>query len=164
VSLVSSGTSGEESTFLDASENGDDVFFLTSARLAPQDLDGALDVYDARVCSGSSPCLAGGSAVSPPCATADACRAAPSPQLGVFGAPPSATFNGAGNPVPSASKPVVRKKALTLAQKRAAALHRCRVKPRRKRRLCEAQARRAYRAGVRAKRSHIGVTMKKGSR
>ncbi len=164
VSLVSSGTSGEESAFLDASESGDDVFFLTSAQLAPQDLDSALDVYDAHVCSSSSPCLAGGSAVSPPCATADACRTAPSQQPGVFGAPPSATFNGAGNPVPSASKPVVRKKALTLAQKRAAALRKCRSKPRRKRAACEAQARKAYRANVRAKRSRVGVTTKKGSR
>ena len=33
VSLISSGTSSEESAFLDASENGDDVFFLTTARL-----------------------------------------------------------------------------------------------------------------------------------
>ncbi len=165
VNLVSSGTSGEESAFLDASESGDDVFFLTAAQLAPQDVDGALDVYDAHVCTAASPCLAGGSATPPPCTTADSCRAAPASQPGVFGAPPSATFSGAGNLTPpSVARPVVKKKVLTLAQKRAAALRKCRAKPRRKRATCEAQARRAYRAGVRAKRSRSGVTTKKGSR
>ena len=39
VSLISSGTSSEESVFLDASETGDDVFFLTAARLTAQDVD-----------------------------------------------------------------------------------------------------------------------------
>ena len=34
VGLISSGTSLEESAFLDASESGEDVFFLSSARLA----------------------------------------------------------------------------------------------------------------------------------
>ena len=49
VALISSGTSSEESAFLDASENGDDVFFLTAARLSGFDTDGALDIYDASV-------------------------------------------------------------------------------------------------------------------
>ncbi len=35
VGLISSGESTEESAFLDASENGDDVFFLTASQLAP---------------------------------------------------------------------------------------------------------------------------------
>ena len=50
VALISSGTSSHESAFLDASESGDDVFFLTAAQLVPDDLDGSDDVYDARVC------------------------------------------------------------------------------------------------------------------
>jgi hypothetical protein len=49
VSLISSGTSPEESAFLDASENGNDVFFLTASKLASTDVDNALDVYDASV-------------------------------------------------------------------------------------------------------------------
>jgi hypothetical protein len=115
VSLISSGTSGEESAFLEASANGDDVFFLTSAQLSGQDTDAALDVYDAHVCEASSPCPSP-LAVSPPaCTTADSCRAAPSPQPGIFGAPPSATFSGTGNlapPSPSAlPKKVVKKTA-----------------------------------------------------
>ncbi|HEY7829103.1 MAG TPA: hypothetical protein VIC06_00880 [Solirubrobacteraceae bacterium] len=163
VGLISSGTSGEESAFVDASESGDDAFFLTAAQLAPQDLDRALDIYDARVCSPASPCL-----VSPPaspvsCATADSCRAAPASQPGVFGAPSSATFSGAGNPATGVSKPVVRKKALTVAQKRAAALRKCRAKPRRVRASCEARVRRRYRVGVKAQRAVRSAT-RKGTR
>ncbi len=49
VSLLSSGTGEAEAGFLDASETGDDVFFLTPARLNAPDEDSELDVYDARV-------------------------------------------------------------------------------------------------------------------
>jgi hypothetical protein len=52
VSLISSGTSPEESAFLDATESGDDVFFLTASKLAAKDTDSALDVYDAAVGGG----------------------------------------------------------------------------------------------------------------
>ena len=48
VALISSGTSEHESAFLDASEGGDDAFFLTAAQLVAQDTDNSLDVYDAR--------------------------------------------------------------------------------------------------------------------
>jgi hypothetical protein len=49
LSLISSGTSPQESAFLDASESGNDVFFLTASRLVPRDEDSALDIYDASV-------------------------------------------------------------------------------------------------------------------
>ena len=39
IGLISSGTSSQESAFLDASENGDDVFFLTAAQLVSADTD-----------------------------------------------------------------------------------------------------------------------------
>jgi hypothetical protein len=110
VSLASSGSSGAESVFLDASESGEDVFFLTSARLVGEDKDTAFDVYDAHVCGASAPCPSG-SVIAGPCETADACRAAPVPQPSVFGAPSSATFSGPGNPVGSASTPVVKPRA-----------------------------------------------------
>jgi hypothetical protein len=104
VALVSSGRAAGESGFLDASENGNDVFFLTGERLVLQDVDTALDVYDAHVCSAAVPCLS--SSTSPPsCATADACRAAPAPQPQVFGSPASSTFSGAGNLASTPSKP-----------------------------------------------------------
>ena len=56
VGLISSGESEHESAFLDASESGDDVFFLTAQQLAPQDIDTNFDVYDARVCEPGSRC------------------------------------------------------------------------------------------------------------
>jgi hypothetical protein len=49
VSLLSSGTGESEAGFLDASESGDDVFFMTPARLNAVDVDSELDVYDSRV-------------------------------------------------------------------------------------------------------------------
>jgi hypothetical protein len=107
--LISSGASGEETVFMDASENGNDVFFLTAAPLVPQDLDTSFDVYDAHLCSISSPCAP--VVASPPaCTTADSCRVAPSPQPAIFGAPASSTFSGSGNVVPAvARKPAVKK-------------------------------------------------------
>jgi hypothetical protein len=49
VSLMSSGSGEEKAAFLDASETGDDVFFLTPAKLNVSDEDSELDIYDARV-------------------------------------------------------------------------------------------------------------------
>jgi hypothetical protein len=90
--------------FMDASENGDDVFFLTSEPLTSQDFDNAADMYDAHVCSAAVPCTA--PVVAPPaCTTADSCRAAPAPQPAIFGAPATATFAGSGNPVSAEVKP-----------------------------------------------------------
>jgi DNA-binding beta-propeller fold protein YncE len=141
--LISSGVSSRESQFLDASESGDDVFFLTNAKLSPQDLDGDEDVYDAHVCSAASPCTS--EPVSPPpCKTEASCKASPTPQPAIFGAPPSATFNGLGNVTPA---PVVKAKAKppTRAQKLAAALKSCKKdRKRQKRSACEKQARAKY--------------------
>jgi hypothetical protein len=141
VALISSGTAAGESVFLDASESGDDVFFLTSERLVSRDVDGAFDVYDAHVCSTVVPCL--GESTSPPaCATAAACRAAPMPQPQVFGSPASATVSGVGNLAPSPPS-----KSLTRAQKLTKALTVCRKKYRRHRRrraVCERQAHKRY--------------------
>ncbi len=160
IGLVSSGSSDEESAFLDASgrgpggEEGEDVFFLTSARLALRDRDTSIDVYDAHVCSTVAPCST--EVVSPPpCTTADSCRAAPVAQPSIFGAPSSATFSGAGNvaaPAPArTAKPKVR--PLTRAQKLAVALRACRKIPKgAKRAHCEVRARNRYGA-VRARKS-----------
>jgi DNA-binding beta-propeller fold protein YncE len=147
VALISAGTSREESAFLDASETGGDVFFLTLSRLAPQDTDTSLDVYDAHECAESSPCAAPASLVPPPCTTGDACKAAPTPQPSAFGAPASATFSGAGNVAPAAGKAAVTtKRSAGRAQKLAKALKVCVKKPKRKRAACRAQARKRYRA------------------
>ena len=112
VGLISSGESVEESVFQDASESGGDVFFLSSSRLSSEDIDGSLSLWDARVCSGVSLCLSVGSVGLPACDTEASCKASPSPQPAIFGAPSSATFVGSGNPVspPSISAGVMGKR------------------------------------------------------
>jgi hypothetical protein len=135
---------------LDASEGGGDVFFLTSSRLTVEDLDTAYDIYDAHECSVAVPCVA--PVVSPPaCDSSDSCKAAPSVQPAVFGAPASAPFSGSGNVVGSASGPAVRARSLTRVtrgQALARALRACRREPRRRRAGCERRARMRYRAGA----------------
>jgi hypothetical protein len=146
VGLISAGASAEESAFLDASGSGGDVFFLTSAKLASQDYDTALDVYDAHECSGSAPCFAASAVLPPACSTGDSCKPSPSPQPAVFGSPSSATFSGAGNVTQSISG-VLKAKSLTRAQKLGRALKACHKKRQVKRkRACERQARARYSA------------------
>ncbi len=108
VGLISAGTSSQESAFLDASESGGDVFFLTVSQLSPQDYDSSYDIYDAHECAAAAPCAPVVVAARPPCATGDACKAAPTPQPAFFGAPSSETFSGAGNVTPA---PAVEPKA-----------------------------------------------------
>jgi hypothetical protein len=88
---ISSGTSPQGSFYADSSASGGDVFFVTTSGIAPGDVDGADDVYDARVPQpGDNP-----PPLVVPC-QGEVCQGPPSvPQL--FGAPGSATFNGAGN-------------------------------------------------------------------
>ena len=143
VSLISSGTSATESAFMDASETGDDVFFVAANKLTFEDYDNAYDMYDAHVCTEAVPCRA--DPVSPPeCTSGDSCKAAPSPQPAIFGATPSATFNGVGNLAPSSGSSVTPR-SLTRAQKLAGALKACHEKKNRKKRAaCERQARKRY--------------------
>ncbi len=154
VALISAGTSEEESAFMDASETGGDVFFLTLSQLSPNDLDTNLDIYDAHECTASAPCAPPTATTPPPCSSGDACKPAPTPQPGIFGAPPSETFSGAGNVVSSGSKPTVKPK-LTTKQKLVKALKVCRKKPRPKRAACERQARKRYAA----KRARTGKSL-----
>jgi hypothetical protein len=114
VALVSSGDSGEPSYFLDASETGGDVFFLTASKLAPQDSDDAYDVYDAHECTSESPCIPPPASTPPACTTEASCRPSPTPQPSIYGLPSSATFSGSGNlasPPPPAPATVTKKKA-----------------------------------------------------
>jgi hypothetical protein len=109
VGLISNGESKDESAFLDASasggknsegaEGGGDVFFLTTAKLAPQDVDDSYDVYDAHECTVESQCTQ--AATTPaPCNNEASCKPAPEPQPSVYGLPASATFSGPGNLAP----------------------------------------------------------------
>ncbi len=159
VGLISSGQSSEESTFMDASESGDDVFFVASNKLTSEDYDNAYDMYDAHVCTSAEPCQA--EPVSPPeCTSGDSCKAAPSSQPTIFGATPSATFKGVGNITPSTGGGVTPK-ALTRAQKLVQALKVCgKEKRKKKRAICERQAEKRYGA----KQPRKTKATKKGNR
>jgi DNA-binding beta-propeller fold protein YncE len=145
-SLISSGSSPQQSAFLDASESGDDVFFLTTAKLSSEDIDANYDVYDAHVCSSASPCIPPPGASPPPCSTEASCKPAPSPQPPIFGAPASATFAGPGNASPPPALPV-KAKAPTrheLLTKALASCHKRFPRSKTRRGSCERQAQRKY--------------------
>ncbi len=118
VGLISSGTSEHESAFLDASESGNDVFFLTEAQLSPQDTDTNFDIYDARVCGDTCP-----QPPPPPAKPCEGEECAAGTYLGVplFGAPASSIPSASGNvlpfkaveaPKPPPAKPLTRMKEL----------------------------------------------------
>jgi hypothetical protein len=155
VSLISSGTSGGESAFMDASENGNDVFFVTASKLTGEDYDTAYDLYDAHVCSTEVSCRV--LPVSPPaCTSGDSCKAAPSPQPVIFGAAPSATFSGTGNVVEEAKGTVKSKKHVVKRKTKA----KRRVKKDR-----NAKKRKANKSsGRKARRSRTGKASRKGDR
>ena len=147
VGLISSGESAQQSVFLDASETGSEVFFLTTAKLVPEDTDTSYDVYDARECTPQSPCEAPTAEQPPPCDNEASCKPAPSPQPEIFGPSGSATFSGPGNLITplatDTTKPAA--KPLTKAQKLTAALKTCKKdKKKAKRQACEKQARKKY--------------------
>ena len=88
VALISSGRSSEPSTFVDASADGSDAFFLTDSSLVPSD-PGSFDLYDARE--------DGGFPVPPapiPC-NGDACQALPEAPEDPT---PGTLVGGSGNP------------------------------------------------------------------
>jgi hypothetical protein len=158
VELISSGESEHESAFLDASKSGNDVFFLTSAKLSPADPDTTYDIYDARVCkgSGSEACPTPPPEASQECTGEDQhnCRP-PSTPPPTFTEPASSTSSGSGNIAAKAGtlnakteqKPTVtpKPKAPTRAQLLAKALKSCKKdKKKSKRVACEKQARVRY--------------------
>jgi hypothetical protein len=102
VELISSGESPRESSFLDASPSGNDVFFATLSSLVPPDY-GLVDIYDARV--------EGGFAYPepvPPC-EGEACQSPPPPPPAVT--PASSAYVGPGNPKIQKKCPKGKRKA-----------------------------------------------------
>ncbi len=128
--LVSSGESGEESGFLDASESGNDVFFLTKSQLSKRDTDTSYDIYDARV-GGTEP-----QESKPVECQGDACQSPVSPPESLT--PSSATFSGPGNiltPPAPGGKPVVKKAPVKCAKGKVRDKHnKCVRKPKPERR------------------------------
>lgn len=110
VSLISSGHDPFPSYYLSSSPDGANVFFGTHARLVPQDTDTAGDVYDARICTPSDPCLK-----PPPGDTAqcegDACQIAP--PLPPAQVPATLTTASSGNlAAPAPVRPITKKKLI----------------------------------------------------
>jgi DNA-binding beta-propeller fold protein YncE len=180
VELISSGESEHESAFLDASKNGNDVFFLTSAKLSPADPDTTYDIYDARVCTGSGPeaCPTPPPESSPECTGEDQhnCRPGSTPPP-TFAEAASSTSSGSGNIAAKAGtlnakteqKPAVtpKPKAPTRAQLLAKALKTCKKdKKKSKRVACEKQARAKYGPKSKGKKAsvHHGVPLGSSSR
>jgi hypothetical protein len=120
-----------------ASPNGSDVFLATADQLVPQDTDTQRALYDARIGGGFPP------PARPSACEGEACQGA------ISAAPPAQTpgslaFSGPGNLAPPGPTAAPKAKAPTRAQKLAKALRACRKRPGRRRRACEAQARRKY--------------------
>jgi sugar lactone lactonase YvrE len=143
IEMVSSGTASQEAGFVDASESGDDVFFLTTASLSVRDDDTSYDVYDARV---------GGSEAqpeSPPACEGDSCQSpvqAPNDPT-----PSSLTFSGPGN-VEASTTPTQKPKTTprTKAERLKQALAVCRKDRSHKRRArCEVKTRKRHGAAAR---------------
>jgi hypothetical protein len=109
VALISTGQSGSDSTFADASPEGDDVFFATRQALVGWDQDGVYDVYDARV---------GGGLPEPPepptACSGDECQGLPSGSPGLVG-PSTSLLHGLGDPA-LAPRPAFRLVRLSRAQ------------------------------------------------
>jgi hypothetical protein len=144
VTMISDGHNeggvGQKETVMSAS--GSDVFFLTRTQLVGQDTDVLRDLYDAHI---------GGGFPRPNEASCsgEACQGPLSPPPSLPSAA-SSLFTGGQNlapPLISAATPTNTKpkpKPLTRAQLLAKALKACKGKAKRKRALCESQARRKY--------------------
>jgi hypothetical protein len=88
VSLISSGRASEGASFIDASADGQDAYFLTNESLVGAD-PGSIDLYDARI-GGGFP-----EAAKPIPCVADACQPLPSPPEDPD---PSTLIKNSGNP------------------------------------------------------------------
>jgi hypothetical protein len=108
VFLLSGGTAPVDSRFVDASEGGDDVFFVTGQQLVKGDTDELVDLYDARVGGGFHE-------VSAPACTGAGCQGVPAAPPSVV-TPSSATFSGIGNFLPVPTKPALKRKTVKCAK------------------------------------------------
>ena len=115
VYLLSDGRSVRGASLVDASSNGNDVFFITNAQLVAQDTDRQVDLYDARAPHELGEAV--GFSLAPPvvCEGEDCHAAGATPPA--FAVPTSSVFVGAGNVAGVASKPMVKSKSKSKAKK-----------------------------------------------
>jgi NHL repeat len=145
IGLISSGTATSEAVFIDASESGSDVFFVSGAKLSPQDKEGTLAVYDAHECIGDELCEPQqATPSSPSCQSTESCRPfSYSPPAS--GTPTNGNAFGEGNVVPQQKVLPSKIAKETRAQKLAKALKACKKdKQKGKRAACERRARKLY--------------------
>ncbi len=135
--LISGGLNPSASWLIGASASGNDVFFVTRAKLTPEDGTEADVLYDARVDGVQPP--------TPTACTGTGCQGLP-PAPPVFATPASVTFSGVGNFPPTSTQSTTPKavKPLTRAQKLSVALKVCKGKRKKRRASCEARARARY--------------------
>jgi hypothetical protein len=150
VSLISSPDDSFRQRLLGTTPSGDDVFFLSHARLVPQDIDGSGDIYDARVDGGFPPLVEsaacqGDTCVIPPPALNDP-------------TPGSLSFTGPGNPPIKVLEPKqARCRDSQMLEHGKCVRKRIRSKARRATRRAKKPAQRARRATRRAARAVRGV-------
>jgi hypothetical protein len=149
--LISGGKATEPSYFVDADEDGEDVYFLTTQALVAADTDNGPSLYDARVEGGYPEATA-----TEPC-EGEACR-------GAVGAPAvtssaTAAYRGPGN---GATRAYEKRKAAK-ARRLAKALKACEKRPQRYRSRCRAKARRRF-GGAKAGTSGSHASGKGGRR
>jgi hypothetical protein len=126
------------------SESGSDIFLFTRTGLVGQDTDNLVDVYDVRV-DGGFPAPASSSAGC----VGEACQGNPSQSPAELKPEGSSTQSAAGDLVPPPftevkERSATKQKALTNAQKLAAALKTCKKKSKKQRTACERQAHKKY--------------------
>jgi hypothetical protein len=113
VYLLSGGTSVGQSSFLDASESGEDVFMVTRANLDGSDEDTAFDIYDVRLGAQRPP--------AEPACSGTGCQGIPSAPP-IFATPSSVTYEGVGNFAPpvaeTKAKPKPKKQKKSKAKKK----------------------------------------------
>ncbi len=157
--LISSGDDPTPSYFVGADSKGNNVFFGTHARLAPQDNDESGDLYDARIGGGFSvPSNTG------PCEGNTCQNPVPTP---IDATPSSLTFIGPEN-INETKSATTRAKTLTNAEKLKDALKACKKKPKARRKKCETEAHKHYptktkkakKAAVRARHATSGKDSK----
>jgi hypothetical protein len=108
VYLISDGKSPNGASFVDASANGNDVFFVTGGQLVSQDTDQLIDLYDARAPHAHGEAVGFPAVPSPVSCEWEGCRAR-GPAVSTFTLPSSATFSGPGNIVSPAQVSTVKR-------------------------------------------------------
>lgn len=159
LSLISGGASARPSSFVEASPDGRNIYFVTTQALSGRDTDNVLSLYDARKGGGFAQ-----PAASASCDEAAECQGMTTGPA-AFAPPPSVSFAGLGNLKPPATEGKAtqptkgsgkaraerRRKALRKALRRCRRIHR---HNRHKRRVCTRLARKRYGAKAKGARRH----------